>query len=99
MRRFLTTLHAAALTFATLLLISATWFVVSVVKEGRRSFFWKFESEPAEGWDYWRQRQLHENMLGDIVFGLIVTALFILIGWGWYRFWRKLIKRRQTDQS
>ncbi|TLD70281.1 hypothetical protein FEM03_13935 [Phragmitibacter flavus] len=97
MKRLLTTtLHAAALSIATFFVVGATWFVHDVVQDGKRAFFFTFESEPKEGWDYWYRKQFYNNLPSDIAFYLVVIILFTLLGWLWYRFGKDLSKRRET---
>ena len=58
-------------------LLSA-WFVGGIISDGIDSKLMTFESEPKEGWDYWRSKYRAEAIKGWAIPAIIVTGVF---GW------------------
>jgi hypothetical protein len=88
-RRFGMILLAIILALASALLIFVTWFAVTLVFDGINASMMRFESEPPEGWEYWRRREFNEALPGLVLLGSISIVLAILLGYCWTRLWKR----------
>lgn len=85
--------RAAFLLLASILLAIITWLTVESIQNGISAHLTGFESEPQEGWDYWRWFFIKRNLTGILIALSTLVALWVFVGWGWLRLckmhWRK----------
>jgi len=62
-----------------LLLIS--WFLYTVVRDGISDKLMTFESEPSQGWDYWRDQYRNAALRGWAVPMAIAAMAFVALAW------------------
>lgn len=91
-------LRALVLTICTFLIVGFTYGVYSLAADGARASLMRFEGEPPEGMEYWRRKELYEALPGLVGFGLMMTALAVVVGLGWFRLCRDLSKDRKPPQ-
>ena len=63
------------------LLIGLAIFLTQVVFEGMDANLMRFESEPAEGMDYWRKAELQKGMPGLVVLWGSTACIAIFVLW------------------
>jgi hypothetical protein len=61
--------------------------VIDVIDEGIMHEMTRFESEPKEGWDYWRWKAIREALPSWIVAGSIWLSAFGFVLW---RAWKRV---------
>lgn len=73
-------------------LVLAAALAIEVIDEGLMHDMTIFESEPKEGWDYWRWKSIKEALPSWIVGGSIWLALFSVTLYYAYRNGRNLVR-------
>lgn len=74
------------LAFAFVLVVLAHE-VIDVIDEGIMHEMTRFESEPKEGWDYWRWKAIREALPSWIVVGGAWLSIFGFVLW---RAWKRV---------
>lgn len=78
------------LLLASVLLLVCTWFVVEMVRDGISARMMTFESEPQEGWDYWRWYYIKRTLFDNLTTWGVFAALWAFLCWGWIRLLKRL---------
>ena len=80
---------AVILTIATAVLIGITWVAIDFTMSGINAWLMRFESEPPEGWTYWRLQALKRSLPGNALVALVIIAIAFFISRAWYRLLRR----------
>lgn len=78
------------LVFASVLVLGGIGASYQYIENGLSAQMMGFESEPAEGWAYWRWYFIKRSIWG--IFGTIATLVIFSLSvlWGWLSFFRAL---------
>lgn len=87
--------RSSALLMASIFIVFLSWFVYNLMSDGLAANMMRFESEPSQGWDYWRWYFIKHSLGGVFVAAAIILALAGLVMWGWISLVRDLT--RQSD--
>ena len=78
-------LRIVVLLTASAALLLITWFCVAMFRDGLSAKMMTFESEPIEGWNYWRWFFIKRSMPGSLIGVGTIAALWVWLGYGWVR--------------
>jgi hypothetical protein len=92
--KILSALVAVLLLAVAAALVVVLFEMIDVLDEGlMHTMTAAFESEPKEGWDYWRWKAIKEALPGWIMAGAIWLSLFVPIVYIAYRHGRNILSR------
>jgi hypothetical protein len=74
-----------------LFVIAVAYFLFDIARdEFNSSLSSRFESEPREGWQYWKEKEIKENLLEWAIGGIIAFCVLGLLAWSIIRSARRI---------
>jgi len=69
-----------------LCLIAVAYVLFDIAREGFNSSLGSmFESEPSEGWQYWKDQKIKENLSEWVIGGVVSFAVLGTLAWSMFR--------------
>lgn len=86
------------LSVATLFVLLLAWLEFTLVSNGLDATLMGFESEPLQGYNYWRWFFIKRNLFGIAAPAGIIAILAGVVLWGWVAFVRDFARGRYIER-